>query len=208
MTRVFGAAVVAILMAVPAFAQSSGDPIKKGSIEVGGASAFSFTRTSFGNTDPNPPCISPGCVTDGSSNDASSTVLLLNGTTAYYVSPRFGVGGIVGILHFGIPDTSETSGFSLTATSLGGLVKVRFPMGGKAEKPKDFYILGTAGVAIFSVGDAGSVSGPAFSIGAGADIFLSRQIAFNVGAQYQHASLAGLGASGIAIGVGLTLVLK
>jgi hypothetical protein len=189
MTRVFGAAIVAVLVAVPAFAQSSGDPIRAGSVEVTGASAFSFTHTSFGGS-------------------ASSTVLLLNGSTAFYLNPRIGVGGIIGILHFGVPAALDVTDLSLTATSLGALVKVRFPMSGKNETPRDFYILGTAGVAIFSVGGAGSASGPAFSIGAGADIFMSRQIAFNIGAQFQHASLGELGASGIAVGVGLTLVLK
>jgi hypothetical protein len=207
MTRAFAGAILAVLVAAPAFAQSSGDPIRKGSIEVGGASAFTFTHTTFGSSE-NLPCAFPGCATDGSSHEASSTVLLLNGTTAYYLSPRIGVGGMVGILHLGVPDTFDTADFGLTATQIGGLIKVRFPMGEKAEKPKDFYVLGTAGVSIFSFGGSGSVSGPAFSIGAGADIFMSRQIAFNVGAQFQHASLGGVGASGIAIAVGLTLVLK
>jgi hypothetical protein len=189
MKRVFAGVLFAMLAAAPALAQSTGDPVKKGSIEVGAASAFSFTRMSVGSS-------------------GSATVLMLNGTTAYYLSPRIGVGGVVGILHFGLPDTIDTTDLGLTTTTIGGLVKVRFPMGEKAEKPKDFYVLGTAGASIFSVGGASSASGPAFSIGAGADIFMSRQIAFNVGAQYQHASLAGSGASGIAVGVGLTLVLK
>jgi len=203
MTKVFGGVVVAVLLAVPAFAQSGGDPVKAGSIEVGGASAFSFTHMTFGNSLGVTPLAG-----DGSSTDASSTVFVLNGTTAYYLNARIGVGSVVGVVHFGLPDTIDTADFSLTATSIGGLVKVRFPMGGKAEKPKDFYILGTAGATVFSVGGVGSASGPAFSIGAGADIFMSRQIAFNLGAQFQHASLGGLGASGIAVSVGLTIVLK
>lgn len=187
-------------MAVPAFGQSTDDPIKKGSIEVGGSSAFSFTSTSFS--------ISGGEST--SSSDSNATVLLLNGTGAFYVSPRIGVGGMVGIAHFSFPAGGllQVNDFSMTATSLGGLVKVRFPMGGKDAKPKDFYVLATGGAAIFSGGGAGSASGPAFSIGAGADIFLSRQIAFNVGAQFQHTSLSGLGASGFAVGLGMNVVLK
>lgn len=211
MMRILGGVIVAVLIAVPASAQSTGDPIKKGSIEVGGSSAFSFNRTSFSNGTTVTPANAVTSVSGGgasASNSASSTVLLLNGTTTYYLSSKLGVGGVVGLLHFSIPNTSSTNSFSLTATSVGGLVKLRFPMGGKGDKAKDFYVLGTAGVAIFSVGGSGSVSGPAFSVGAGADIFMSQKIAFNVGAQFEHTSLSGLGASGIAVGVGLSIVLK
>ncbi len=178
------------------------DPIKKGSIEIGGVSSLNFSRASFSvpaSATDNLQQLSGGGAT--SNNSTSATVFVLNGSGVIYLTPKVGVGGSIGLLHFAIPATADTGG-SFTTTAFSGLAKIRFPMKGK----KDFYVEGAGGAVILSSG--GSVTGPYFSGGAGIDIFMNNHVAFLVGAQYAFAHFNGLNVSGITVAAGMLVALR